>query len=112
MIVIKKIVRVLLSVALAVSIAACATAQPPRSSAEKAADRQLADAVAQKLSEDPNIYAAHIDVNARAGVVTLSGYVFESNDLFASAQLAAKVPGVTSVVNQLTLEIMGRGGRR
>jgi osmotically-inducible protein OsmY len=109
---IKKIVRVLLCVVLALSIAACATAQPPRTAEEKLADRQLADAVAQKLSEDPNIYAVHIDVSARAGVVTLSGYVFESNDLFAAPQLAAKVPGVTSVVNQMSLEIMGRGGRR
>ncbi len=112
MILIKTIIKVLFCVTLAVSIASCATTQPPRSAEQVAAAKQLADAVALKLSEDPNIYAVHIDVSARGGVVTLSGYVFESNDLFAAPQLAAKVPGVTSVVNQLTLEIMGRGGRR
>ena len=91
-------------------ITACTTL-PPRTPAETEADNQLESAVMQALNNDPTIYARHIDVTAREGVVTLSGFVFQGSELFEAAQIAARVPGVTSVKNQIELEMIGRRNR-
>ncbi len=96
--------------ALVALIAACASL-PPRSPAETEADNRLESAVMHALNNDPTIYARHIDVSARNGVVTLSGFVFEGRELFIAGQIAARVPGVTAVKNQVELEMMGRRGR-
>ncbi len=47
---------------------------------------------------------------ASRGVVTLSGFVTESNELFEATRVAALVPGVTSVEDQIELQVFGRGG--
>lgn len=65
----------------------------------------------QQLANDPNIYAEHIEVSVRRGVVTLDGFVMEIKDLDGAKQIAARVPGVTSVNNQMELEVFGRGGK-
>ncbi len=96
--------------ALAAFIAACATS-PPRTVDEIAADKQIEIAVKQELADAPNIYAAHIEVSVKRGVVTLSGFVMEAKDLFGATGIAARVPGVTSVNNQMELEVFGRGGK-
>ncbi|MDE2259308.1 MAG: BON domain-containing protein [Betaproteobacteria bacterium] len=111
MILLGKITRFFLLLALVASIASCAT-KPPRNSSEIKADKAIELAVTQQLDDDQNIYARHIEVDVYRGVVTLSGFVFEANDLFEAAQVAARVPGVISVSNQMQLEVFGRGGRR
>ncbi len=96
---------------LALSIASCAS-RPPRSAAELESDQKLEEAVTKQLAADPNLFARHIEVDAYRGAVTLSGFVFETTEPFEAAQVAARVPGVVSVSNQIQLEIMGRGGKR
>jgi osmotically-inducible protein OsmY len=91
--------------------AACAT-QPGRTPAERAMDGALAREVEATLLEDPGIFARHIDVTADRGVVTLSGFVWSTDDLYAAERLAANVPGVTRVDSDLELVVGGRTGAR
>ncbi len=111
MILLKSVTRIFLLFAFVAFIASCAT-KPPRTSSEIKADKAIGLEVTQQLANDQNIYARHIEVDVYRGVVTLSGFVFEANDMFEAAQVAARVPGVISVSNQMHLEEFGRGGRR
>ncbi len=106
----RKVFRISLLITAAAFIGACASS-PPRTASEIDADRMLEQAVKQQLVDNPNIYAKHIEVSSRNGVVTLGGFVLEARDLFEAQQIAARVPGVTSVKNQMELEMFGRGGK-
>ncbi len=109
MISLRKISIISLLFALVACIAACTTS-PPRDAAETAEDKRIELAVIQALADSPSIYARHIEVSVRRGVVTLSGFVLEIGDLFGATQLAASIPGVTSVNDQMELKIFRRGG--
>jgi osmotically-inducible protein OsmY len=92
-------------------VTACAVAAyastPPRTSAERLADADIAGHVQAALLADPDIYARHIDVAVDRGVVHLGGYVWENEDFQTARRDAASVPGVKTVVAQM--ELM-RGG--
>jgi osmotically-inducible protein OsmY len=90
---------------------ACAT-QPDRTAIERATDRALAGDVERSLLDDPRIFARHIDVSADRGVVTLSGFVWSTGDLYAAERIATNVPGVTRVDSNLELMVGGRAGAR
>jgi osmotically-inducible protein OsmY len=92
--------------ALALALSACSMVSH-RTPAQREADRQLAAEVSAALSADAHIYARHIDVRADSGTVHLGGYVWSDRDLFEAKQIAAGVPGVKDVVDELELE---RGG--
>jgi osmotically-inducible protein OsmY len=95
----------------AVAASGCAT-QPRRTEGERAADDELAARVDRALLSDSAIYARHIDVDATRGVVRLSGFVWSSDDLYEARRVAANVPGVKAVVDQLELTVGGRTGAR
>ncbi len=101
--------RVVLVASLA--LAGCA-AGIPRTAAQRAADEDVAARVDRALLGDPDIYARHIDVDVTRGVVRLSGFVWTSDDLYEAQRVAANVPGVTKVVDQLELMVGGRAGAR
>lgn len=103
---------VLLAVVMAAPAATgCALLPPHRSTAETAADRALAARVETALNDDPRIYARHVDVDATGGIVSLSGYVWSTGELYAAREVAAGVPGVVRVDSELELKIGGRNGR-
>lgn len=108
MILLRNISRILLMLALTGLITACATS-PPRSASEIAEDKKIELAVIQALDDDPNIYARHIEVSVHRSVVTLSGFVLGIDDLYGAKRIAASVPGVISVNNQMELMIFRRG---
>jgi len=58
------------------------------------------------------IDARHADVDVRPGVVCASGVVWSAADRCEARRVAANVPGVTGVVNQLELMGGGRTGAR
>ena len=103
----------LLTVAVAAAIAApgCAT-QSSRTETERVADADLAARVECALLADSAIYARHIDVDVNRGVVRLSGFVWSSDELYEAQRVAARVAGVTRVVDQLELSVGGRTGAR
>lgn len=84
-------------------VVACATG-PGRTEAQRDADRATAARVQAALLADRALYANHISVNVHAGVVRLSGYVWDPPDLDEARSVAELVPGVTRVVNDLELE--------
>lgn len=98
-----------MALVLTVMISACAT-NPARTSSELEADKKLEIAVTQQLANDPNVFAPHIQVSVNRGVVTLSGMVFDGNEIFEAGRVAQLVPGVVSVRNQIEMHISGRGG--
>jgi osmotically-inducible protein OsmY len=104
-------VAVAAAVVAAVVAAGCAT-QPPRTEGERAADDELAARVDRALLSDSAMYARHIDVDATQGVVRLSGFVWSSDDLYEAKRVAANVPGVKAVIDQLELMVGGRTGAR
>lgn len=87
-------------------VAACATG-PAKSDAQQQADRETAARVQAALDADKHLYARHITVRADSGVVRLTGFVWESPDLFEAKSVAELVPGVSSVVNDLELQRNG-----
>ena len=90
----------------AAAIGGCSTA-PPRTTAERDADKQIAAEVSSALNADSLMYARHIDVRSERGVVYLGGYVWDDSDLFRAEQIAAMVPGVKRVIDELELERQG-----
>ena len=66
-------------------------------------DDFIIDTIRQKLASDPIVKGGAIDVIAKDGVVTLSGTVEEDRQKNKAAQIAKKVNGVKSVVNEIKL---------
>lgn len=85
---------------------ACSTT-PRKTTEQQLADKETAERVQSALAADKSIYAQHISVQADSGVVHLSGYVWNPEDLYEAQRVAETVPGVSQVVDELELE---RGG--
>jgi osmotically-inducible protein OsmY len=98
--------RTALLLSLLAVLSSCATS-PPRTPAEREADRKTEHDIARRLNNDPNILATHIDVSVNRGVATLSGFVTEDADLNEAIRVVSSTPGVTEVDNQLDLELFG-----
>jgi osmotically-inducible protein OsmY len=98
-----RILRAALAVALSCAAAACVM-QPPKTAAEREADKDLVDRVDASLKADPGLYARHINLRADNGVVTLSGYVWTTEELVKAKQDAELVSGVVKVVNRMEVD--------
>ena len=96
----------LAAAAMLCAVTACVTA-PPKTDTQKQADRETAGRVQAALDADQSLYAKHITVRADAGVIHLSGYVWDTGDLDEAASIASLVAGVNKVVNDLELQRNG-----
>lgn len=92
-----------------VMITACSTS-PPRSPEQVRADQAIADRVYAALNADPTYYYRHVDVSVYGGVAHLSGYIWSLEALVRAKQIAARVQGVTLVVNEMELDREGVSG--
>jgi osmotically-inducible protein OsmY len=71
---------------------------------QSAADKQLAQRVYDTLNADQvNLYK-HVTVSADSGVVTLGGTVATTAALNKAKKIAGSVPGVTKLLDRMTLE--------
>jgi osmotically-inducible protein OsmY len=98
--------------ALAVTVLCCAVAcstTPRKTTEQQLADKETADRVQSALSADSLIYARHISVRSDNGVIHLSGFVWNPEDLYEAQRIAESVPGVSKVVDELELEREGLG---
>lgn len=75
-----------------------------RSYAEARADNKLSAAVTSVLVRERSVPAMGIKVKTTDGVVTLSGSVPSRSAASKAVQLAAAVPGVKRVDNQLSIK--------
>lgn len=96
-----------LGMAILCSTVACGVMGPHKTDAERQADRATVERVQAALEGDTLLYAKHITVRADLGVVRLSGYVWDPPDLNEAQSIAAGVPGVVRVVNDLELQRNG-----
>jgi len=101
-----RIACVALAAALVLGVAACSSG-PPKTEAERKADKAIVDRVELALAADEDLYSRHIVVHADDGVVRLSGFVWDPPDLVAAERIAGSVQGVTRVVNALELQRNG-----
>ena len=74
----------------------------------KSADRLLRRAVLARLIADPLVNAGHIGVAARAGQVTLSGYVTSNAQRDAAGAAARCVKGVEWMADELRVAVPAR----
>jgi osmotically-inducible protein OsmY len=70
-------------------------------------DAATAAQVYDALNADPTYFFRHVDVQIQHGVVTLTGYVWSTPAIYRAEKIAASVPGVTRVVDQMELERSG-----
>jgi osmotically-inducible protein OsmY len=90
--------------ALALSLAACATTTPAaRTPVERASDQAIATGVTDALHRDPYLFDRHIHVTVVRGVVHLDGMVWSAEDYRDTRLIALQVPGVVAVVSDLDL---------
>lgn len=68
------------------------------------ANQELARKVSAALAGDETLAGEKISVSARRGAIALHGTVFSADAVNRALQLAAGVPGVTSVVSRLSVE--------
>jgi osmotically-inducible protein OsmY len=104
--VMKRVARAGFAAALLCGMVACATS-PPRTDAQKQADKEIVERVQAALDSDKQLYAKHIFVRSYNGVVELTGFVWDPPDLLEATTVAQTVQGVSRVVNDLELQRNG-----
>ena len=94
-----------------IDAAATQAGEATREAAHNAAaimdDAGITAKVSAGLAKDPDLSAIKIDVDTRAGVVTLNGPVKSEQARERAGQIAREVHGVNSVVNNLTVSAGG-----
>jgi osmotically-inducible protein OsmY len=75
---------------------------------EKGTDKQLREAVLRQLEWEPEIVSQDISVNAKEGVVTLTGFVHSYAEKVAAEKATKSVYGVKAVANDIEVNPMTR----
>jgi osmotically-inducible protein OsmY len=83
--------------------AMAASGAPSRATVKKA-DRALRRKIYAAIGKHREISAGNISVIAKDGTVTLHGTVTDASQIDKVAEIAKGVPGVTSVINKLTVQ--------
>jgi osmotically-inducible protein OsmY len=104
--VIKRVAYAGVAVAVLCGVAACASG-PAKTDSQAQTDKVMAERVEAALNADKALFAKHITAHADNGVVRLTGYIWEASDFEEANYIAANVPGVTRVVNDLELNRNG-----
>ena len=73
-----------------------------------ASDDVIVDQVKVKLAADAIVKGGGLGVDAKAGVVTLTGVVATEKQKERAAKVAGKVKGVKQVVNNITIAPSGK----
>ena len=69
-------------------------------------DRNISSRVTSVLDESPVYKFSNVRVTTYKGVVQLSGFVIKDEQKIEAAELARRVPGVTEVINNISLAPM------
>ena len=96
--------RLPLLLVLAGACVGVASAADPGARDGGGSDAALKVRVQAALSSDKNLYARHIDVTVKDGVVHLGGFVTSNRELQQAKQDAAAVAGVHNVASEMTLK--------
>ena len=71
--------------------------------AAREADAALTVKVVQVLQDDPYIFADHVTVTTRSGVVRVEGIVGDTGERFRILRLCRRIPGTKRVVDALEI---------
>ena len=99
--------KLLSTLFLAVSLASlpgCASTPKQESTGEYVDDTVLTSKVKAAVLNEPSLKVAEINVETFKGVVQLSGFVKDPSDVSKATTVAANVPGVKSVKNDLRVK--------
>jgi osmotically-inducible protein OsmY len=100
-----KVLLALFMLILAVSLfAGCAARGTSESTGEYVDDSAITAKVKTAIFKDPSLKTTEIKVETFKGVVQLSGFVDSQDSVRRAADLAASVPGVVSVKNDLIVK--------
>jgi hypothetical protein len=72
-----------------------------------ASDEEVTRAVVHSIAEDPWIFADHVTISTRNGVVYLEGVVSDEWDLYHILDRARKIAGRRKIVDQLEFDSVG-----
>ena len=90
----------------AILVAACA-ADPPRTLEQQQSDMNAMKEFYTRLESERDDYYPHVAIRVENGVAHLSGYVWNEQALYRAKDVASGVPGITSVVDTLELDVDG-----
>jgi osmotically-inducible protein OsmY len=76
----------------------------PATAQKQQSDAQIYDQVRMRLANDPDIKGGNLEVDVKAGVVTVKGRVDKERAHQKIEKVAKKVKGVSSVINQVKVE--------
>ncbi len=85
-------------------LTSCAGTSTRQSTGEYVDDASITTKVKTAFVRDPVVKALQVDVTTFKGNVQLSGFVDTAEQKSRAAQLAASVPGVRDVVNNITVK--------
>jgi osmotically-inducible protein OsmY len=75
-----------------------------RKRVEPLTDEQVTRQVEKALDDDPYLYAEHITVTTKNGVVRLEGIVGDAGELIRVMRISRKAPGAKRVLDDLEIQ--------
>jgi len=98
------VVRVLILLAVAAGLGACAGNRPQESVGEYIDDSVITTMVKTRLAEDDLLKSFEIGVGTYQGAVQLNGTVPSQEAFYKAAKLTMSVKGVKSITNNLVIK--------
>jgi hyperosmotically inducible protein len=92
------------SIALVSGVTGCAVTSGHESAKEYVDDATITSRVKSRFAKDPSVSAMRIHVKTDKGVVILSGSAKNETERSEAERIAASVPDVKSVENNITVE--------
>jgi len=100
----RQIQAFVVAVAVASGVAGCAVTSGQESTGQYVDDATISTHVKTRFAKDPTVSAMRINVDTMKGVVQLSGFAKSDAERTQAGQLAASVPGVKDVKNDIKVE--------
>jgi hyperosmotically inducible periplasmic protein len=100
----KFIAAFILAFALASGVSGCAVTSGHETAKEYVDDATITSRVKARFAKDPTVSAMRIHVHTDKGVVNLSGTAKDEAERVQAERIAASVPDVRGVQNNVTLE--------
>jgi len=88
-------------------LAAACAADPPRTLEQQQSDMKAMQEYYSRLKSERDYYYPHVTIRVENGVAHLGGYVWNDQALYHAKEVASTVPGITSVVDNLELDVDG-----
>ena len=99
-----RIAKFLVMAVLAAAFAGCAASPKHESTGQYVDDSVITSKVKAQIFDEPSLKVFQINVKSNRGVVQLSGFVDSAKSIATAGAVAAGVPGVADVKNDLMVK--------